>query len=485
MTNPKIIIRLSGREISIYLSKDKGAGAPLPFPQGKWPMKLESFGGEEASAPLFKIGKKADELFRKVIEEELPIWFDSHSKEELPIILLLENDLDETVKSTVVSELHRWGFENVHVSRSDTALFDYLNQEYDYEGLVAASSDGKNLFISLYSEEKPEIIERKIFPSAASDNRVEAVAAKIWEQVSDCTLDLDLETEIATLRKEAEDFLSSGKSEKEGNVRLSDGDVYPYFLNRHMLKELGGDQVSLDRIFTELMLDYGMHDRSRMAIVLRTHAIGNFYIKENLVKSFNKVYEETDSMLNEVQKRLVALNLNKISENVNPLLIKEKEKKIPKPEPAADGQTDDCKRNKNIDEERDLYSDEEVRKADNQSADSHLIPVELSATIKKEKVGLFKKKSVLTINVDFPETNKLKWASVLCVQEKPLKSVESENIVKEFDRGDKGPFTIKVDLPLSRCPDARKLRIYFKPSPDEPVGINNAYLCEPCVINVE
>ncbi|MDE6006924.1 MAG: hypothetical protein K2G67_05170 [Muribaculaceae bacterium] len=479
-----IIIRLSGREISLYLSKDKGAGAPLPFPAAKWPMKLESFGGEEASAPLFKIGKKVDELFHKVIEEELPVWCDSHSKEELPIILLLENDLDETAKSTVVSELHRWGFENVHVSRSDTALFDYLNQEYDYEGLVAASSDGRNLFISLYSAEKPEIIERKIFPDAANDNRVEAVAAKIWEQVSDCTLDLDLETEIATLRKEAEDFLSSGKSEKEGDVRLSDGDVYPYFLNRHMLKELGGDQVSLDRLFTEFMLDYGMHDRSRMAIVLRTHAIGNFYIKENLVKSFNKVYEETDSMLNEVQKRLVALNLNKISENVNPLLIKKKEKDIPKHEQVSDEQAENHKGKPNID--NDSYTDsEEIRKADKQSADSHLIPVELSATIKKEKAGLFKKKSVLTINVDFPETNKLKWASVLCVQEKPLKSVESENIVKEFDRGDKGPFTIKVDLPLSRCPDARKLRIYFKPSPDEPVGINNAYLCEPCVVNVE
>lgn len=479
MNDPKIIICLSRKEISIYLSKDKGASAPSSLLKGEGPVKLDSFGGKEAAAPLFKIGKKADELFRKALDEEVPGWLEEHSKEELPVVLLLDNDVEEAGKESVLADLSRWGFENIKVSRSDTVLFDYLNREYDYDGLVSVGSDGRNLLVSMYSIEKPEIIVRKTLQDAANDNRVEAVAAKIWEQVSDYTLDLDKETELPALRREAEDFLASGRSEKEGNVRLSDGDTYAYFLNRHMLKDLGNDQVSLDRVFTEIMLDNGMHDRSRMAIVLRSHAIRSFYLKENLTNSFDRVYEETDSVLNEVLKRVATLHWDKISEEVNPHLVKEKASSKPDPTKSVKNESRKDAPDTGTDEEQEDTSE------DKKTSDSNLIPVILSASVKKEKAGIFKKKNVLTINVDFPETNKLKWASVLCVQEKPLKSVEQRNVVKSFDRGDKGPFTVKLDLPLSNCPEAKKLRVYFKPDPDEPIGINSAYLCDPCTVNVD
>lgn len=476
MNDPKIIICLSGKEISIYLSKEKGASAPLSLLHGDGSVMLEHFGGKEAASPLFKIGKKADALLRKALDEEVPGWLDNHSKEDLPVILLLDNDIDDAGKKSVLADLSRWGFDKVKVSRSDTVLFDYLNKEYDYEGLVSVGSDGRNLFVSMYSAENPATIERKTLQDAANDNRLEAVAMKIWEQVSDYTLDLDMETEFPALRREAEDFLASGRSEKEGNVRLSDGDTYSYFLNRRMLKDLGEDRVSLDRVFTEIMLDNGLHDRSRMAIVLRTHAIGSFYLKENLTNSFDRVYEETDSVLNEVLKRVATLHWDKISENVNPKFVKDR---IP-PTPVSPNNepTDKVAPSTETDDEK------EDSPKNKKNSKSDLIPVVLTASVKKEKAGMFKKKNVLTINVDFPETNKLKWASVLCVQDDPLVIVEPQNIVKSFDRGDKGPFTIKVDLPLSSCPNARQLRVYFKPDPDEPVGINNAYICDPCTVDI-
>ncbi|MDE6332461.1 MAG: hypothetical protein K2L80_07645, partial [Muribaculaceae bacterium] len=114
---------------------------------------------------------------------------------------------------------------------------------------------------------------------------------------------------------------------------------------------------------------------------------------------------------------------------------------------------------------------------------AELIPVRLHATVEKVKTGLFRSKKVLKVKVELPDGVSLPCNSVLLIQERPLASVQDKYIRAEYDKGEEGSFEFSADLPLAQCDGASRLRVYFKPHPDEAIGINNAFECNEC--NVE
>jgi len=114
---------------------------------------------------------------------------------------------------------------------------------------------------------------------------------------------------------------------------------------------------------------------------------------------------------------------------------------------------------------------------------AQLIPVRLTASVEKVKIALFRSKKVLKVKIELPGGGKLPCNSVLMIQDRPLASIQDKYIRGEYDKGEEGPFEFSADLPLPQCNGVSRLRIYFKPHPDEAIGINNAFDCNEC--NVE
>ncbi len=114
---------------------------------------------------------------------------------------------------------------------------------------------------------------------------------------------------------------------------------------------------------------------------------------------------------------------------------------------------------------------------------AELIPVRLTASVEKVKTGLFRSKKVLKVKAELPGGGTLPCNSVLLIQDRPLASIQDKYIRAEYDKGEEGPFEFSADLPLPQCDGVSRLRVYFKPHPDEAIGINNAFDCNEC--NVE
>lgn len=455
MIHPRIFINLSNKEISLSYSEGNGTDLPMPFPPGNWPMKLHDFGGSSAAAPTFKIGKELNERFNSLFEDRPGL------KSDTEVMLVLENDIEANYIVKIANDLMKWGFSNVRHTHPDVQIANLMLRDFPLRGIVVADSDGKDLFLSLYNPGKDDF-ERVTLLGFGKDNRVELAADMIWDQVKDLTAGLKKDREIEALKNAAERFLASNRAETTGSVILSDGDSYDFFLSRKKIKENdAGNEESLDDKFTEILLQHNMADRSQQVIVLRGKAIGNRFLQENLTEAFRTVEEETGSLAEAVIRSRADEKWELLSDH--PKLT---ESVLIDP-PTTPGDEDD------EDDKPDPVGNATFTK------------VNLSAQIVKEKAGFLKKKNVLKLTVDLPDGRPLKWKSVICIQEKPLKNVEEENIVKELERGDTPPFKFSFELPLPNAPKANRLRIYFKASPDEKIGINNAYDCEPLVIDLK
>lgn len=115
---------------------------------------------------------------------------------------------------------------------------------------------------------------------------------------------------------------------------------------------------------------------------------------------------------------------------------------------------------------------------------AELIRVKLSGSVEKEKTGFFRSKKVLKVRIEIPGGEPLPCNSVLLIQERPLASIQAHYIRAEYEKGETGPFEFSADMPLSCCDGASRLRVYFKPHPDEAIGINNAFECNDCTIEL-
>lgn len=471
MSTPRIIITLSAATISLSYSKGDGSGRTEPFPGSLWPASLKTF-GQEATAPRFKIGKGVDERVRSLFEEGILTDDDGEAgyKDNLEVLLLTENDLDGSDISNAKGDLERWGFKNLRVMHPDVAVTEFYCNENDNKGLVIVSSNGNDVSVSLYNRESPDAVRRFNLSGMAKDSREEALAEKIWELVKDYTLGLSYETEAPVLRKIAGDFLKTNAKELEGPVRLSDGQNYDFFLVRSSLKNLTQANNSLQTKFTDILLDNDMSDRSGLALILRNDAVGNLFIKEMVAEAFAKVEEESGSLRDAVNLYITCKEWNSLND-----IVSVKERRRVEKEPATD---------KNKDKEK-KDGPEIQSPPDPEPAKRKLIPVIITAEIERVRKGLFGRKSFLKINIDIPDRPNLPWKSVLCVQEDPLSTIDRRYVVKEYPREERPPFGLKLDLPLKSSPNAKKLRVYFYPDPDEPVGINNVYDFDPVIVKLD
>lgn len=462
----RILITVSKTDITMAYATDGENELPVSLPGGNWPMPLGRFGGSQAEAPSFRIGKGVEERLQEFCPPQTPNEniFKSISKGNLPIVVIAESDLTEGNVADILADLRKWGFDQLKHTRPDVLLTDYYNREYSYDGLAIVSSNGKDVAVSLFRRSEPTQLVRRSFEGRAADIRVECVAMKIWEQVKDRTLDLKYETERNALLHEAEKILRENPTEKNDNIRLSDNDSYHYFLTNKMLNDLPLTEETLESIFTNHLQENGMADRGNAAVILRNQAIGNHYISDSTTRYFASKEHDAGSLWDAIARAIANMDWDKISDSIDQSLAGLRippgtiVDPVPDPEPPGNPVGSPVK---------------------------EFIPVEITAWIDRIWTGFLQRKSVLHITIDLELGTSLPWDSVLCVQADPLVTIEERNIVRRYDKGKRGPFSLDLDLPLPQCPKARKLRVYLKPDPKEPVGINNAYVQDPVAVNVD
>ena len=489
----RILITISRSDISMaYATGDENA-LPVSLPEGNWPLPLARFGGVRAEYPTFMIGKGVEEKLQEFYPPQTPgeNIFKSIPKSELPIVVIAENDVPDSGLTDIVADLHKWGFETVRTVRPDVLVIDYYNAHYPYDGVVVVSANLRDVAVSLFKRNEEAKVVRRSFDGRAIDNRIGSVAEKIWEQVKDLTFDLRFETERDALLAEAEKFLKEGRREKSGQIRLSDNDTYQYVLTRDMLSDIPMSADSIESAYTDFLQANGLADRNNLAVVVRNQAIGNRYVSDAVTKFFASKAEDKGSLADALARRIANLPWNAISDDIDRSLIKKK----PTGGKTGGNETGGDKTgggNKgtgggNTDGENTGGGTEGEKPIEEKPIEGpkEFIPVEVNARIDSVKTGFFKSKSVLHINIDLELGTALPWESVLCVQEDPLLVVDPRYVVHTYEKGRRGPFALDLDLPLPQCPKAKKLRVYFKPHPDEPVNINNAYVQDPVIVDVK
>ena len=493
----RILITISRSDISMaYATGDENA-LPVSLPEGNWPLPLARFGGVRAEYPTFLIGKGVEEKLQEFYPPQTPgeNIFKSIPKSELPIVVIAENDVPDSGLTDIVADLRKWGFETVRTVRPDVLVIDYYNAHYPYDGVVVVSANLRDVAVSLFKRNEEAKVVRRSFDGRAIDNRIGSVAEKIWEQVKDLTFDLRFETERDALLAEAEKFLKEGRREKSGQIRLSDNDTYLYVLTRDMLSDIPVAADSIESAYTDFLQANGLADRNNLAVVVRNQAIGNRYVSDAVTKFFGSKAEDKGSLADALARRIANLPWDAITDDIDRSLIEKKTTggqtegndtgggKTGGGKEGGGGNTGGDQTGggnkgggtggKKPIEEKPIEGPKEF------------IPVEVNARIDSEKVSLFKRKYVLHINIDLELGTALPWDSVLCVQEDPLLVVDPRFVVRTYEKGRRGPFALDLDLPLPQCPKAKKLRVYFKPHPDEPVNINNAYVQDPVIVEVK
>lgn len=456
----RVIISISAKDILLSRAVED-RDLPVPFPRMGRSVPLRDFGGERAAAPDYRIGKAFNANFLELFVDYPGI------KENTEIVIEAEANISKEKLEGIRNELIKWGFTNSYPARRDALLCDIFARDFDYKGIVVVFSDGTDLYISTYSPERKDSFARSVFRGLGRDNRTDTVADIIWDQIKNRTLDLHKESQMTALREEAEKFLKSGRSEKNGCIRLSDGQEYDYILSRQELRARSSSEISLDDRFTDLLISQGLGDRTNSILILRGDAIGNRFIEEEMAEAFAKVEEDTGAVAEAADRELLSMTMDKVK--TVPTVEKKGVTMAPPPQSS---------------EIEAAYTETEKKKGNDRNDIPPFLPIRISASISKEKRGFLKKVQVLKIHLESMDHFPLPYDSVLCIQERPLTSIEERNVVERFEKGEILDSFFSYDLPLSHLKDTNTLRIYFKPSPTEEIGINNAYDSPPLTIDL-
>lgn len=474
MSLPIIIITLTGNTISLEYFREGGAGSSAPFPRYTSPVALSAF--TKSKAPDFDSDFVIDveDRLKTLFSETLVNYGEFESlRTSLPIIFLTENDLPEDTGSKLVTLFSTHGFGNVSAHRTDVAIARYYAAAYSFQGVVSAFSDGRDLYLSVSGYPDYSAVSRNPLPGDGADPRVTDLVEKLWEKVRYNTYDLEKEDQIPILTRIAEEYLGGNSSEKEGYVRLSDGNEYPYSIRKSMVNNDGTRRIkaSLDRILTEK----GLADRSRNVLVMCGSAITSPYLLTTITPGFGEVAQFSGALKDAVIRHEAGLvTFNRPPQQPQP--------PVQKPQPTQPGWQTTRESLQTTPPGWQTPPENPITPpVDDEPA---LIPIELKAEVITQSAGFLKKKKVLHVEIKNEDRKKLKWHSVLIAQERILTSIIMENVVSDYQRGDQLPFSIDIPLPLKQFPNAKSIKLYFRPHPDEPVGINNAYEVETVTVKL-
>lgn len=252
-------------------------------------------------------------LLKNAIEKYLTRFFDSvligqHGRLEqniasMPLCFVFNSDIDENERLFVKDCFKKGGYGNLATIDYDQIVVEASSFSTNYA--VCVTSDGKDLFMSLYETKTHKYLGSSVMPNRGRDPRIETAVSQLWESLGYGSYNLNQDAEIPILTKIAEDFLSSGELELQQNVLFSDGYARECFLS---MRELNDYRYNDDgKIVSDLKDLLQKQDISPLdcTIVLKGKAANNGYFKHIFNEGFDSLLNVDDSFRTKVFSRLL------------------------------------------------------------------------------------------------------------------------------------------------------------------------------------
>lgn len=252
-------------------------------------------------------------LLKNAIEKYLTHFFDSvligqygrleQNIASMPLCFVFNSDIDENERLFVKDCFVKGGYSNLATIDYDQIVVEAST--FSTNHAVCVTSDGKDLFMSLYKTKTHKYLGSSVMRNRGRDPRVETAVSKLWESLGYENYYLNQDTEIPILTKIAEDFLSSGELELQQNVLFSDGYARECFLS---MRELNDYRYNDDgKIVSDLKNLLQKQNISPLdcTIVLKGKAANNGYFKHIFNGEFNSLLNVDDSFRTKVLTQLL------------------------------------------------------------------------------------------------------------------------------------------------------------------------------------
>lgn len=272
--------------------------------------KVRIFGTESIDSNKLLL-RAIEEQFKRFLRQTLLGRYGELDalRSSLPVIFAVENDIMDNERTYLLNLFRDGGYACADIKSYDEVIICYF--EAPGKHIAIANAQGGNLYVSLKVNPGAGV-ERFCLNDFGMDPRVGRIAEKIWEQVSADSYTLQKEDEMARLKKAAADFISSGKSETEDCLTLSDGRGYDYYLSRIMVDSLSTEKSGRLRTLFNEILDRKNIDRSELKLILRGETVGNSYFKDSLCTGIPDCIEVNDDIRKKVKLLLSSIRVPSI-----------------------------------------------------------------------------------------------------------------------------------------------------------------------------
>lgn len=242
-------------------------------------------------------------LLKNAIEKYLKHFFDSvlfgqngrleQNIASMPLCFVFNSDIDENERLFVKNCFAEGGYSNLATIDYDQIVVEASNFATNHA--VCVTSDGKDLFMSLYETKTHKYLGSAVMANRGKDPRVETAVTKLWESLGYENYYLNFDAEKPILTKLAEDFMSCGELELQQNVLFTDGYSRECFLSMRELNECRYNDDG--KIVSDLKNLLQKQNISPLdcTVVLKGKAANNGYFKHIFNGEFNSLLNVNDS----------------------------------------------------------------------------------------------------------------------------------------------------------------------------------------------
>lgn len=252
-------------------------------------------------------------LLKNAIEKYLSHFFDSvligqygrleQNIASMPLCFVFNSDIDENERLFVKNCFAEGGYGNLATIDYDQIVVEASSFYTNHA--VCVTSDGKDLFMSLYETKTHKYLGSAVMVNRGKDPRIETAVTKLWESLGYENYYLNLESEKPILTKLAEEFLSSGELSIQENVLFSDGHARECFLSMHELNDYRySDDGKIVSDLKNLLVKQNISPLD-CTIVLKGKAANNGYFKHIFNGEFNSLLNVNDSFRIKVLSQLL------------------------------------------------------------------------------------------------------------------------------------------------------------------------------------
>ena len=252
-------------------------------------------------------------LLFNAIQKYLSYFFDSvligqqgrleQNVSNMPLCFMFNSDVHENERLFVRDCFEKGGYGNVAHTDYDQLVIEA--SDYSTPNVICATSDGTDLYVSIYKTENAQHVTSLIIKDHGKDPRVDATVDILWDSIGYDSYYLDADKERKVLLQVAENFLSSSNVEFQEKVMFTDGVFRECLVSKNQLDYiiLRSDGKIISDIKNALVRN-GIESKD-CTVVLKGKAANNSYFDKIFKEEF-QVKHVDDSFRSRVLKQLLA-----------------------------------------------------------------------------------------------------------------------------------------------------------------------------------